>query len=607
RVYQIWHDSPGWTHAGNDRTRNPSDLRDVYRFARRTAEQYRGQVDAWEVWNEPDIGFWPDLSDTYAGVLKAAYLGFKSVDPELPVLIGSFCRGAGEFDRGVMEAGAADYFDIFNWHIYARPEAYAGALQRYLEILKPFGAADRPVWLTEAGIRLTATEPGGELKLSDERRQAEFIPRSFALSLAGGTDRHFFFVFPYYLENGVQFGCVHRDLSPRAACVAIAAAVDLLGEARYLGQLKLADAPDVTVLAFQNGQQRVLVVWADKVQDIKLDVAAPKVTVADLYGKRGDVATQAGQLPLTANPEAQYVLGVGEGIVAKLSGPVRAPGKLPENQPCPVIVRGQLQTDALDKDGDSYLVSAEACQYAVEAYNFTEKAVSGTLAVQGPEGWTVTPGEAPVTLEPMGRAVATFTVTPGQAAPGLLKLTVQPRFEGLKVAPSVSHVRFDFSRIPPMASEDLKLDGATAWIKNISGNGHMEITPGDEGVRFDIHFTAPGDRWCYPRVEFDPPRDFSPWQGLAFDYRCHAAAPKTTVRLQVIEAGGSNYLCGPMPSTAEWKTATLRFADLAWGSFSPPDADGKLDLDAIKGLMIGGNTPENDIWLEIRHVRLVRW
>lgn len=606
RVYQIFHDSPGWTHDGKD-TRNPRDLRDVYRFTRRLAEHYRGKVEAWEIWNEPDIGFWPDLSDTYAGLVKAAYLGFKSADPGLPVLLGSSCRGVSAFDDGMLAAGLGDYYDIFNWHIYAPPGAYAPTLHGYLKLLSQYRQADRPVWLTEAGIRLVATEPDGELNAADERKQAEFVPRSLASSLAAGTDNHFFFVFPYYLENGVQFGVLHRDLSPRPACIALAAAADLLGRARYLGRYPVPDAPDAVVLAFDTGRGRALVAWADEPREVALPMDARSVTIANPLGTPASRETEDGVLRLTLGPVAQYVCGAGAKLLAGLSGPVRPPGRLPANDPCPVIVRGQLDGAPVDKGKDCYLVGDRAYRYVVEAYNFGAQAAAGKLSLSVPAGWLATPQEASVQLRPLGRATVRFTVTPGRPLDGALELKVVPSFAGLKVAPSVSRVRFDYASVPVAESKDLSLNEASKWHSGISGNGTMKVSQAGEAVRFDVHFTAAGDRWYYPYVTFDPPADFSQYQGVSFEYRCNAAAGNSTVRLQLYEAGGAGYLCAPLPSQTEWRTTAVRFAELEWGSFSPVDANGSFDPQAIKTLMIGGNTPGDSVWLEVRNVKLVKW
>lgn len=608
RVYQIFHDSPAWSHAGKKNTRNPADLRDAYAFAKRLAEHYKGRVAAWEVWNEPDIFFWPDLSDTFAGLQKAAYLGLKAGDPTLPVLIGSFCRGHCAFDENLFDAGIRDYFDVFNWHIYALPDAYPATLCRYLELLKRHGCDERPVWLTEAGIRLRATQPDGELNAADERRQADFIPKSFAYSLAAGTDRHFFFVLPYYLENGIQFGALRRDLSPRPGFIAIAAAVDILGEARFLGFLATQEKEGFTAIAFHSGRDRVAVVWANAPREVELPVAAERVVVANCVGRRRECAAPGGRLKLAIGPSPQYVIGIGDQAVRGLRSTPRPEGKLPRNQPAPIVLRGQAQVPTLDKDSDSYVIGDEPFAYAVEAVNFGDKPVAGRVVLELPSGWRAEPGEAKVSLEPMGRFVGEFRVTPGAVALGPQRILVRPAFEGATPAPAVSSFRFDLARVKPTKELGLGLDDPARWHKNISGNGTMELAAGKEGgVRFEATFTAAGDRWCYPRADFGRPMDFSAYHGIAFEFRCHADDEATTVRLQLIEPNGACYLTTTgWKARKDWTRATAVFADLTWGSYSPKDPNGALDLKAVRALMLGLNTPRDSAWLEVRGIRLVR-
>jgi len=605
RVYQIFHDSPAWSHGGKKNTRNPADLRDAYAFAKRLAEHYKGRVQAWEVWNEPDIFFWPDLSDTFAGLQKAAYLGFKAGDPSLPVLIGSFCRGRCAFDENLFDAGIRDYFDIFNWHIYAPPEAYPGTLGRYLELLKRHGCDGRPVWLTEAGIRLRATEPDGEINAADERRQADFVPKSFAWSLAAGTDSHFFFVLPYYLEHGVQFGALRKDLSPRPGFIAIAAAVDILGEAQFLG---VRQEGGFTAMAFHNGTERVLVVWSNAAREVELAVAAEKVVVANCVGRRRDCDAAGGKLKLAIGPSPQYVIGVGDEVIKGFGGTPRPEGKLPTTQPSPIVVRGQAQVATLDKNSDAYVIGDEPFAYAVETCNFGERAAAGRIALELPSGWKAEPTQATVSLEPMGRAVTEFRITPGAAALGPQRIRVKPVFNKCSPAPAVSSFRFDLARVKPTKELGLGLDEPGKWQKNISGNGTMEVAAGkDGGVRFEATFTAPGDRWCYPKSDFGRAMDFSPWQAITFEYRCHGDDEQMAVRLQLIEPQGSCYLTGTgWKARKEWTRATAAFSDLAWGSYSPKDPNGKLDTKAIRALMIGLNTPRAAAWLEVRNVKLVR-
>ena len=91
KVYQVFHDTPRWAKEDKSSRSMPDDLRDIYNFAVEMANRFKGKVAAWEVWNEPDIiHFSDEMGDSYAAMLKAMYLGFKSADPELPVLICSF-------------------------------------------------------------------------------------------------------------------------------------------------------------------------------------------------------------------------------------------------------------------------------------------------------------------------------------------------------------------------------------------------------------------------------------------------------------------------------------------------------------------------------------
>ncbi len=162
RVYQIWHDSPQWTRPHTRDSECPDDLRDVYHFTRTAASQFAHRVQAWEIWNEPDVNGWP--IDRYAGLLKAACLGTRDGNPEAMVLLGSLSLRASLFEAGIYECGIADYFDVFNWHIYSKPSAYPGALTSHLDLLRSYGAGLRPVWLTEAGIHVAGSEgPKGNL------------------------------------------------------------------------------------------------------------------------------------------------------------------------------------------------------------------------------------------------------------------------------------------------------------------------------------------------------------------------------------------------------------------------------------------------------------
>ena len=605
REYQIFHDSPQWTHPGKD-TRCPDDLRTVYRFTKEAASHFAGRIAAWEPWNEPDISFFDQLGDRYAGLQKAAYLGFKAGNPGVPVLTCSFCRGRSDFSDNVFECGIADYADVFNFHTYSPIVAYADTIRTWTDLASTYGMGDRPIWLTEAGIAIRHTDQ--ELKPEDERTQAEFVPRSFAISLAGGVDRHFFFVLPFYPEGAIQFGALHRDLSPRPTLAAILTAVRVLGQGRFLGTLP-CDVQAAHAYVFDSGAGRVAVVWADEAADVRLPVGADRVTVVDLVGRARTVDAVVGVVHISARPAAQYVVGLGPEVEGQLAGGRRLPGALPSLHPSKMVIVGHFDGAKLDKDRNCYVMPAgKPVRLVVEAYNFDEeRPAHGSVSVTVPDGWQADRTQFDVDLPPLGRQVLEVAITPSGGEPlGRCRVRVTAEFPGTRALPSVSHAVVDLTATVPTRTLSLGFDDPGKWAANTFGNGTMSIEPGpDGGVLFPIRFTAPGDRWCYPIASVETGLSWGHYQGIALEYCFSADDPGTTARVQLIEEGGVNYVGPACPATKEWKRALCLYRDMSWGSFSKPDPDGKLTLDRIAGMLVGCNTALDELTFEVRNIELV--
>jgi hypothetical protein len=209
----------------------------------------------------------------------------------------------------------------------------------------------------------------------------------------------------------------------------------------------------------------------------------------------------------------------------------------------------------------------------------------------------------------MGRETRRFTLQPGlkTLVAGHAKLRVEADFPGPPVAPSVSYVRVDLATVEPTTRLDLKLNSPDAWQPNIPNYGSMEIEPGpDGGVAFPMTFTGAGDRWCYPMVPFAKAQDWREYQALGFEFRFDTDDNTTTARVQVSEAGGSMYAGTAQDATREWRRVVAPFSEMTWGSYSPADPNGRLDLDQITSLLIGCNTEKLErLTLEVRNVELL--
>jgi hypothetical protein len=423
QVTQVFHTIPAWARADGATNRFPDDLRDVYRFAKAAAQRFRGRVKAWEVWNEADIpAFSIDPGCEYAAFLKAAYLGFKAGDSGLPVTQVSFALASERFGESLMENGAPAYYDIFNYHIYDIPGNYAARAAVHKRLLARSGVQGRPIWLTEAGIPLKAVN--AILTPEDQRRQAEFIPKSYVESLAHGTDRHFFFVFPHYLENGVEFGALDADLKPYPGYAALATVTDALGEANYIREIRFRQ-PGLHLHLFDNGDGETLVAWSDTpgvTFPLPLNPAkrAAKAQVLNVVGAPLSPETDAqGSLLLPLSPSPIYVIlprGAMTEPEAARANP--SPAKKSASPPIyglrEIVVRLRLPDAKTDKDAQAYRVAAgQPAKLEAQVYNFGRRAFAGTVLITPPDGWKLDRSELAVTnLPPMGRQVETLTLTP---------------------------------------------------------------------------------------------------------------------------------------------------------------------------------------------------
>src|SRR4030042_5096180 len=66
--------------------RTPEGVEAYCALARAAAKRYKGRIDHWQIWNEPNGGFWKGTPEQYARLMAAAGGTHHSVHPEAKVL-----------------------------------------------------------------------------------------------------------------------------------------------------------------------------------------------------------------------------------------------------------------------------------------------------------------------------------------------------------------------------------------------------------------------------------------------------------------------------------------------------------------------------------------
>lgn len=236
----------------------------VYSMQKGFAEHYKGKVKTWEIVNEPDMieNLTPDIYQAY---FKAAALGVYDADRDMKKAFGGLCVISPFFMDAMFANDVLDYSDIYNVHSHANgnSDTYtmlpAPLLNKGKILSTVYTGAVKPMWVTEAGIRLS-TDSDENLVESRYETQAKYLITSTVESLTYGTDKHFYFLTRHFIENGKEFGIFHKDNMPYPAYSAFAALTYHLGKGEYKGDIK--QLPDsVRGYAFDAGSYDAVVLW----------------------------------------------------------------------------------------------------------------------------------------------------------------------------------------------------------------------------------------------------------------------------------------------------------------------------------------------------------
>lgn len=198
------HGTPTWARPeGTFLSYPPQDMTDFARFMQALAARYKGQVAAYEIWNEPNLNYeWGYLEPDparYTALLQAAYQAVKGVDPNAMVISGGLATtGEGSptamgdlrFLQGMYDAGARGHFDALGSHPYAfghQPDyedPWGLSLARVVqqrEVMVNNGDTETPIWITEAGwvLHTSWNLVEHEAIAVDEAQQAEYLVRAY--------------------------------------------------------------------------------------------------------------------------------------------------------------------------------------------------------------------------------------------------------------------------------------------------------------------------------------------------------------------------------------------------------------------------------------------
>jgi hypothetical protein len=202
----------------------PRDPTEWGRLAGEVAAHARGEIDNWEIVNEPDARWaFTGSAQDYARMLSAAHDAIKASAPEAQVVFGGVERPRehGWITRVFATPGAdaAHKFDIAAVHLRLRLRNTLGELGQWLlawrQLLQRYGF-DGPIWVTEHGYpadpafqwdpAYRGTDPG-----SGQEAQANLLEHSIPLLAKAGASQIFITLRDNLYGEYLSEGLVHID------------------------------------------------------------------------------------------------------------------------------------------------------------------------------------------------------------------------------------------------------------------------------------------------------------------------------------------------------------------------------------------------------------
>ena len=213
KVMYVFGDTPGW--AGPSPAYPPSDIAEFRRYAQAVISRYGDRIDAYEVWNEPNL-FVP-ISESLADLVEMTQIVHDTV------------KGAGLSSlvltpSTTMRTGTAVYpfyseylvkladrgwpVDGYTFHTYPRaaggPEQRAQSIALFKEMLALAKAPTKPIWDTEVNYGLGGlAEPQRDITGADAQG---YLSQTFIDAVRYGvTQVDWYLWFPtYYKLLGIQ-------------------------------------------------------------------------------------------------------------------------------------------------------------------------------------------------------------------------------------------------------------------------------------------------------------------------------------------------------------------------------------------------------------------
>jgi hypothetical protein len=287
---------------------HPESIAAFARWAAAAAKHFQGRGIVWEIYNEPNIGFWkpkPDVKQ-YTALALATCEAMRAADPGA-VIVGPASSGfPWPFLESFLSSGVLNYLDAVSVHPYRSysrgPETAAEDFLRLRSLIERYAPPARKFTPVLSGEWGYATHTKG---VSLET-QAAFLARQQLANVLNGVPISIWYDWKNDgtdpAEKEHNFGIVGPDLVPKPAYGAVQTLTRQLAGFRVARRLDAAGSEDFVLLMVNAAGDQKLAAWTTgKAHELALDAGLPSSEVAAVDGQGQPFELKAGGATLRLN------------------------------------------------------------------------------------------------------------------------------------------------------------------------------------------------------------------------------------------------------------------------------------------------------------------
>lgn len=287
------------------------------KFAAAGAAHFAGRGVLWELWNEPNGGFWRPQANVedYVKWAKTVYPALKKADPGCTVLAPALAGWDLGFLENVFKLGLLEAADVVSLHPYGsgKPEDAAILYGKARELIGKYAPKGREYPLVSGEWGYSSCNKGVPVET-----QADYIARQFLSNMANGVRLSIWYDWrddgPDPNENEHRFGTVAQDMSDKPAYVAAKTLTTELKGYAFANRIRTGPDDDYLALFRKGGDYRLAAWTTGEPHAVTLPLDVKEVEIVSRSGQRTKTEVKDGKLELKLTGSPQYVEPKGKSL-----------------------------------------------------------------------------------------------------------------------------------------------------------------------------------------------------------------------------------------------------------------------------------------------------